>query len=144
MRSHVIDLLLIKIGAGIQPILSSSNSSSRLLKWNETGRYDNPACAPQPTSVKSGKEKARELFTGARGTFTKNLWPAVPGGHLLWINKRSNNPLQFRMNVEQCWWNMGTQGILKQKQNFSAPLLQQIYWRMFAWNTLGSKYSARH
>ena len=70
MRSHVIDLLLIKIGAGIQPILSSSNSSSRLLKWNETGRYDNPACAPQPASVKSGKEKARELFTGARGTFT--------------------------------------------------------------------------
>lgn len=74
VRFHVIDLLLIKTRAGSQPTLCPSCSSSRLLKRSGTESYGNPTYAPQPPSVKLGKEEeSRRAFSGGKGTFINDV-----------------------------------------------------------------------
>lgn len=75
MRFHVIDLLLIKTGAGIQPNLSPNNSSGRLLKCNRKLWKLSMCPSASFSQTRKGETKGR-VFRG-RGTFIKNLWPAA-------------------------------------------------------------------
>lgn len=89
---------------------------------NVTESYENSACAPQPSSVKPGREKENGEFSGAEVLSSKIFDQQQAGGPLLEIALRNSSPLWLGLTQSNVHEGKVPRRYLEQRQNFQSPL----------------------